>query len=89
MAAKNKKTDKETEINQNYEAFEKMLPDLLQEHYNKYALMRDKKIVAIYSTVQDAVQTGQLLYEDGLYSVQKITDVPADLGFFSHAVPIR
>lgn len=85
MAAK----DKETEINENYKAFEKMLPDLLQEHYNKYALMRDKKIVAIYSTVQDAVQTGQLLYKDGLYSVQKITDVAIDLGFFSHVVPIR
>jgi len=31
-------------------------------------------------------ETGQKLFADGLFSVQKITGEPIDLGFFSHAV---
>lgn len=83
------KLNKSDEVQKNFEAFEKLLPDLVEEHSGKYALIRHQKIVAIYSTVEDAVQTGQSFYDDGLFSVQKITSTPIDLGFFSHAVRFR
>lgn len=80
--------DKDEEIQKNYEAFKKMLPELMKEHRNKYALMRGGALIAVYSTAQDAAETGKNFYDDGLFSIQEITDVPVDLGFYSHAVCI-
>ena len=80
---------KTSEINRNFEEFKKLLPALIGDHLNKHALMRAGKVIAIYSTAQDAVQTGHSFYDDGLFSVQKITDSAVDLGYFSHAVHIK
>ena len=77
------------EIQQNFEAFQKILPDLIKKHIDEYVLMRHKKVIAIYSTAFDAVQTGEHFYEDGIFSVQKIISQPIDLGFFSRVMPIR
>jgi hypothetical protein len=77
------------EVERNYAAFVKELPTLLAMHGGKAALMRDGAIVAFFDTVRDADVAGQMLYADGRYSVQEVTDVAADLGFFSHAVPYR
>ena len=40
-----------------------------------------------FDTARDAYLAGQKLYPDALFSVQEVTDTPADLGFFSHAMP--
>ena len=79
---------REREINQNYEAFVEKLPDLLAQHRGKFALMRHREVIGIYSTAEDVVQTGSLLYKDDLFSVQRITDVPVDMGYYSHVVSI-
>ena len=79
---------KEKEVKRNYEAFVKMLPSLIEGHRGRHALMKDGKVIGIYSTVQDAVQTGELFCEDGVFSVQEITGQCADLGFYSHVVYI-
>ncbi len=76
-------------IEENRKAFEKELPKLLKKHRDKYALMRDKKIVKVYPTTLAAWEAGQELYEDEMYSIQKITDVPRDLGIYSRVVPLR
>lgn len=72
----------------NYAAFKKLLPELMQKE-NKYALMRDGELVAVYDTMQDAVTTAEKLYADGRWSVQRITDKPINLGLRSRAVPSR
>lgn len=82
----NSKEKKSAEIEKNYEVFLKMLPSLLAEHRGKYALMRQGEVVSIYTTVEDAVETGEVFYEDDMFSVQKITNEDTDLGFYSHAV---
>ncbi|MGH2569421.1 MAG: hypothetical protein ACRDGA_13870, partial [Bacteroidota bacterium] len=74
------------EIEDNYKAFEKKLPDLLQAHGGKFALMRHGEITDFFDTARDAFTTGQRIYEDGLFSVQEVVEVPIDLGFFSRAV---
>ena len=73
-------------VDQNYEAFCKLLPGLLKTHRDEFALLRDEKIVAFFSNIRDAVHHGQRNYEDGLYSVQEVTDTAVDLGWFSHVV---
>jgi len=77
---------KQQEIDDNFEFFRQKLPDLLKDHRNRYVLLRDKKIVGIYDTVRDAQTTAENFYKDGLYSIQQVTDVAIDLGYFSHAV---
>ena len=72
---------REREITQNYEAFIEKLPGLLDQHRGKYALMRDRDVIDIYSTFGDAVREGVKL-EDKMFSVQKITDEIVDLGHY-------
>jgi hypothetical protein len=82
-------SEKREEVEKNYRAFQALLPGILAQHRDKYALMRHEKIVNYYSTMEDAYVTAVQFYPDGLFSIQKVTDVPVDLGYFSHAVPLR
>ena len=82
-------SDKQDQVDRNYESFQKRLPDLLQTHAGKFALMRDGEVVDIFDSMADAARAGRRLYPDGLFSVQKITDQKVDLGYFSHAVHLR
>jgi hypothetical protein len=66
-----------------------MLPEILPLHQNKYALMKDGEAVGFYSTLEDAYTTANKFYSDQPFSVQKVTDISVDLGFFSHAFGSR
>jgi hypothetical protein len=79
---------RQKEVDRNYEAFVKLLPGLLSSHRGQYALMKDAGILGFYSTAQDANSAAETFIQDGLYSIQHVTDTPIDLGFFSHAVPV-
>lgn len=80
---------KEAEVKRNYEAFMQQLPQLLVTHQGKFALMRDGKVIEFFDTSADAYRAGQKLYEDQRFSIQQVIDSPVDLGFFSHALPLR
>ena len=82
-------TTQQQQVDLNYEAFMKQLPDIIKEHRNKAALMKDGEIIGYYSTTPDAVQTGDLLFKGQPFSVQLVTDGAIDLGFFSHASHLR
>ena len=78
-AAKNK------EIERNYSAFSKKLPKLLETHAGKFALLRHEEVVEFFDSARDAYVYGQKEFEDGLFSVQEVSDTVVDLGWFSHA----
>lgn len=80
---------KETEVKRNYDAFMQQLPQLLVTHRGKFALMRDGSVVEFFDTSADAYRAGQKLYPDQRFSIQEVVDSPIDLGFFSHALPLR
>ena len=73
-------------VDQNYETFRKLLPELLKTHEGKFALMRHGEIVEFFGSMNDAIRHGQCTFDDGLYSVQEVTDVAVDLGWFSYVV---
>lgn len=73
------------EVERNYRAFRKRLPDILNEHRNKFALMRDARIVDFFDTSRDAFVAGANIYADGRFSIQEVTDQAVDLGYLSHA----
>jgi hypothetical protein len=74
------------QVKLNYDAFKKLLPGLLKDA-DKYVLMKDGNVVAIYDTMPDAVTTAEKLFGDGQWSIQKITDKPINLGLRSRAAP--
>ncbi len=78
---------RQNEVDANFEAFQKMLPDLIGKYDNRWALMRNRECVAFYDTVRDAVTAGDSQFKDGLFSVQEVTERIVDLGWFSHAMP--
>ena len=65
-----------------------MLPSILATYREKYALMKDGKILGYYSTAQDAAVAAQTFIPDGVFSIQEVTDSTINLGFFTNAVPL-
>jgi hypothetical protein len=78
----------QAEVDRNYEEFRKMLPTLLATQRDKFALMKDGKILGFYSTAGDAAQAAQTFIPDGVFSIQEVTDTAINLGFFTYAVPV-
>ena len=78
----------QTEVDRNYGAFQKLLPELVEEHNGRFALMRGEKVEQIFDSVHDAVVFAKEKYDDDLFSVQEITERIVDLGFFSHAINV-
>lgn len=78
-------TPKEQALAANYEAFEKMLPDLLKKSAGKFVLLRDRQLVGTFDTAGEAHSAGASRFDDGLFSVQKVKEGAVSLGFFSYA----
>ena len=72
----------QTEVDRNYEAFKRRLPDLLRTNANQFALLRHRRVIDCFDTVADAVRAGKALYDDGVFSVQEVTDQTIDLGYY-------
>ena len=71
------------EIDRNFIEFTKNIDTYMTRHRNKYALMHDGRVESFFLTWQDAYNTGNLLFKDRVFSIQRVTKTPADLGFFS------
>ena len=71
-------------VDQNYDAFQRMLASMLGEHRYEFALMRKRAIVDFFEKPGDAYREGVARFGDGVFSIQEVTDEPIDLGFFSH-----
>lgn len=81
-----KQDKKQKEIEENLVFFSEKLPDLLHDHRGRYVLLRHREIIGIYDTVADAKTTGDKFYKDGIFSIQKVTDEPIELGAMAHAL---
>ena len=75
------------EVDTNYDAFLVNLPALLLTHRDQFALIKGGVILGFYSNALDARTAGETFIADRLYSIQRVTDVSVDLGYFSHALP--
>lgn len=72
------------QVDQNYDAFQRILGTILPTHRDKLALMRDGEIVGYYDTPHDALVAANAKFPDQIFSIQEVTDEPIDLGFWSH-----
>lgn len=71
-------------VDRNYEAFNKQLPELLKTRQGQFALLRNEQIEGFFPSAGEAAQHGERTFDDGLFSVQEVTDEAVDLGWFSH-----
>ena len=71
---------------ENFAAFQKLLPNLTSAHSGQFALMRNGEAIEFFDSAGDAMIYGRNAYSDGLFSIQQVTKTIVDLGFFSHAV---
>ncbi len=78
------KSAQAVEVDQNYDAFQRMLGGWLSEHRGEYALMRSRQLVSFFDNPGDAYRAGTSRFEDGLFSIQEVTDEPIDLDLWSH-----
>lgn len=75
------------EVDQNYDAFVRLLGTILRDHRDQLALMRDGQVVGFYDTPREALEVAAQKFPDGIFSIQEVTDEPIDLGFWSHVAP--
>ncbi len=58
------------EVDRNYEAFMKVLPNLIKSDAGRTALMRDGEVIMCFDTERDAIETGRRFFEDRRFSIQ-------------------
>ena len=84
MDAETQRDKQQAEVDANFAALQERLPELLGgAHARKFALMKDRKIVEFFDTRADAIVAGNMLFTDGVFSANEITDEIVDLGFHS------
>lgn len=69
------------QVDENYAAFRKLLPDLLPTRAGKFAVMHNGAVVEFFDSLGDAVRFGHLKYGGIDFSVQHVTSQSVDLGF--------
>jgi hypothetical protein len=74
------------QVDRNYATFKSNLRDLLAKYPGKQVLLHDGEIVEVFDTLSDAVKFGNAKFGVSNYSVQEVTNRPAELGWHSHAV---
>ncbi len=72
------------QVDINFEAFQKQLPELLKNYEGKYVLLNNSKIISYFDTAFEAFQKGIKEYGEGKFSIQEVTEVVESLGFYSH-----
>lgn len=73
------------EIQRNLFAFLPRLPELLPDHEGSFALLRNQEIASIHRKLSDALRAAYAEFSDGLFSIQRVTERPQELGMFSSA----
>jgi len=77
---------RQTEIDSNLEYFLQILPQVLPSHRDRYALLRHREVIDYFDTANDTLIAAKHLFPDGIYSIQKVSEKPINLGIFANAV---
>jgi hypothetical protein len=75
---------REAAIRENFNYFQGVVKSLMESHAGQYALLHSKSVIDIFPRPIEALEAGQAQFADDMFSVQKVTDRPFDLGFMSY-----
>ena len=73
------------QVDENFSQFKELMAQgsIPQKYFGSYALMKDGQIKAYLNTWEDAINASKLI-EDGIFSIQQVSNDIVDIGFFSH-----
>lgn len=74
-----------TEIDANFDAFQRSLRNNLARHRGEFALLYRGQIVDFFENPGAALLAGKKRFSDAPFSIQEVSDEPIDLGIWSHA----
>lgn len=74
-----------SEIDRNFDFFRRNLSALLHAHRGSYVLLRHAGVIDFYDSPGEAYRAGLKQFPDELFSVQRISDEPVELGHMSFA----
>ncbi len=78
--------DRKSEIDRNYDFFQRSLSDLVSDYEGMFALIRHKEFVDFFETPGEAYRSALAKYPDELFSIQLVTRDPVELGHMSVAL---
>jgi hypothetical protein len=73
------------QADRNYEAFQRLLPELMSTQPGKYAVLHNGEVIEFFDTMSDAAKFGRAQFE-GDFSVQQVTSRSVNLGYHSYAI---
>ncbi len=76
---------KASEVDKNFEAFQKRLPEFMASHAGKFAVMHNGEVAEFFDTVGDAVKYGRNVFGDS-FTIQEVTSRSVNLGYHSYAL---
>ena len=74
-----------SEIDSNFDAFQRHLSVSLVEHRGEFALLRHGRVIDYFDRPGAALVAGNQRFPDLLFSIQEVSDEPIDFGVWSHA----
>jgi len=74
----------QAQVDNNYVAFEALLPKIIKTHAGQFALMSSGEIVDYFDNSLAATLAGARRFGVGGFSVQEVTDQADNLGFYSY-----
>jgi hypothetical protein len=78
----NFRKEKEEEVDKNFEFFQTQILQILEKHCGQYALLRKQTIVEYFDSFSDALKYADKVYEDKMFSVQRVELPPFEtLGY--------
>lgn len=80
------RTQRQIEIDENYDFFQRSLGSLIQHHRGEFALLKNRRIVGLFQGPGEAYRAGLAQFPDEVFSVQEVEDRPAEMGLTSLAL---
>jgi hypothetical protein len=78
--------DRQREIDDNYDFFQRNLARYLKKHRGQFALLRSRAVVDFFDGPGEAYRSGLARFPDELFSIQEVEDRPAEMGLMSLAL---
>ncbi len=78
--------ERQSEIDHNYDFFQRRLSKWLPLHRGKFALIRSKQVIDFFDGPGEAYRAGLNRFPDEIFSIQEVEDRPAEMGLMSLAL---